>query len=65
MIAEKPPLAVGLSIKEVATILGVSERTVRREISDGHLPCIRIRNRVVVRQADLDEYLRKGMDKRD
>ncbi len=50
-----------LTIKQVASSLGVDERTVRRWIKSGQLPYIGydIRGRYLVSRADLDEFVKK------
>ena len=42
----------------VASILGLSERTVRRLIADGSLPSIRVRGARLIAVADLTRFLR-------
>lgn len=44
-------------LDEVAEQLGVSVKTVRREIRDGHLSARRIRGAVVVLAPEVDRYL--------
>lgn len=48
-----------LTIPEVADILKVSERTVKREIDDGHLKAVKARKSDRVRQSDLEDYVNK------
>jgi excisionase family DNA binding protein len=46
-----------LTVKQVSERLGVSEKTVRRLISDGELVAVRVRGRIVVRESDLAAYI--------
>jgi excisionase family DNA binding protein len=51
-----------LSVKQVASLLGVSERTVRRWISPAQPPrerlaCYRIGRLVRIRRSDFEEFL--------
>jgi excisionase family DNA binding protein len=53
-----------LTVKEVASLLGVSERTVRRWISPAQPPgerlaCYRIGRLVRIRRSDLEEFLNR------
>ncbi len=50
-----------LTIKQVASELGVDEKTVRRWIKSGQLPYVGydIRGRYLVARSDLDEFVRK------
>jgi len=48
-----------LTLDDVAHILQVSVVTVRRLIKDGELRAIKVRGQVRVKQADLDDYLRR------
>lgn len=50
---------ISLSVTEAAKFIGVSRRTVCREIKEGKLPAVRIagRRRVLVRIDDLKAYL--------
>jgi excisionase family DNA binding protein len=56
-----------LTIKQIASELGVDERTVRRWIKSGQLPYAGydIRGRYLVRRSDLDVFVKKrtGHDK--
>jgi|PersoiStandDraft_1058852.scaffolds.fasta_scaffold12305_3 excisionase family DNA binding protein len=45
------------SVYEVAAQLGVSVFTVRREVSEGRLPHVRVRGRIVVLPESLERYL--------
>lgn len=49
-----PLRAMDLSIKEAATLIGKSERTVRHMAQTGRLPARRIGSRWVIRRGDLD-----------
>jgi len=47
------------TLKEVAEILGVSKRTVRRYIQEGYLPAYRLGDRFIkVSEKDLNEFLK-------
>ena len=46
-----------LTLKQVAVVLGLSERSVRRIIRAGDLPAIRIGGSPRIRSADLRAYL--------
>lgn len=41
-------------IREVADFLRVSDKTVRRLISEGKLPAIKLRGKVIIRRRDVD-----------
>lgn len=47
------------SVMAVARLVGVSERSVRRLITGGELPAVRIGRRVGVRQGDLEAFLER------
>lgn len=50
-----------LGRKDVATQFGISERTVRRMMNDGHLSAIRIGAKLWrTDQASIDEYVKEG-----
>ena len=46
-----------LTLKQVAVVLGLSERSVRRIIQAGDLPAIRVGGSPRIRSADLRAYL--------
>jgi excisionase family DNA binding protein len=46
-----------LTIEQVATILNVASKTVRRRIATGHLPCVRDGRIVRVRPIDVRTYI--------
>ena len=46
-----------LTLKQVAVVLGLSERSVRRIIQAGDLPAIRIGGSPRIRSADLRAYM--------
>lgn len=48
------------TILEVAEFLKVSERTVKREIGDGHLKSVKARTSDRVKQSDLESYVNRG-----
>jgi excisionase family DNA binding protein len=45
------------TLDEVAAMLKVSIKTVRRLIDDGKLKAIKIRGQLRIKQSDLDDYL--------
>lgn len=48
-----------LSLTEAAAICGVSQKTIRRRISDGTLPAVRVGPKLVkIRTTDLDALVR-------
>lgn len=47
-----------LDIRAVATICGVSEKTIRRWISAQELPAARLGNQWRIRPRDLDDFIR-------
>jgi len=55
----RQPTTPLVSRKEAAAILGISERTVWSLTSDGEIPCVRIRNRVLYRSEHLQDYIEK------
>jgi excisionase family DNA binding protein len=57
------PLAYGL--REAARLCAVSARTLLREMEEGRLRGVHVRNRVLCRHADLEAWLagRAGMQK--
>ena len=58
MTATKPArLPQLLSIRQVADYLGVSTRTIRREIKGGQLPGHRVGRQIRVREVDVAAYL--------
>ena len=50
-----PAQARFYSVRDVAQMLGVSAMTVYRSIADGELPAVRIRNRLIVPAAAIDD----------
>jgi len=46
-----------LTVKEVAALLKVNGRTVRRRITDKLLPCIKIGRSIRVSKQDLERYI--------
>jgi len=46
-----------LSIKEAATVLGLSSRTVRRRVKDGRIPYLQMGRRVLILRGVLDGML--------
>ena len=50
-----------LSIREAAAYLKTSDRTLRRMVHEEMIPAFRIRNRIFIRQADLDQWIEKLM----
>ena len=51
-----------LRVREAASLLGVSEKTIRRLISSRQLPCVRIQRLLRLHAADLVRFVeaRKG-----
>ena len=49
-----------LTLTEVAGRLGVSVETVRRLIKRGNLKAVKVGNQLRVREADLDDYIRRA-----
>jgi excisionase family DNA binding protein len=54
--AAPTPLEPLLSIEQVAVLLGICTKTVRRHIDDRELPAIRVGSRVMVDPADIRAY---------
>ena len=52
------------NVEKVAEALSVSTRTVRQLIADGELACVRIGDRVLVRPADLGEFIEARVEQR-
>ena len=48
-----------VSRKEVAAILGISQRTVWSMTNAGEIPCVRIRKRVLYRFSHIQHYIEK------
>ena len=46
-----------LTVKEIARHLGVSEKTVRRELDEGRMPLVRMRGKVTVKGSDVLAWL--------
>ncbi len=51
------PITQLVSRKEVAAILGISERTVWSMTNAGEIPCVRIRKRVLYRLSHIQQYI--------
>ena len=49
-----------LTVAEVAAMMRVSKMTVYRLVHNGELPAVRVGRSFRVREADVDEYLRKS-----
>jgi len=49
-----------LTPKEAADFLSVSARTIKRLVSEGNLPAIRIRNSMRFRLQDLEMYIERS-----
>jgi excisionase family DNA binding protein len=49
-----------LRVKEVAAILGVHEYSVRRWLSKGALPFVKVGGRTRIRRSDLERFIRPG-----
>lgn len=52
-----------LSIYEAAEYLHTSDRTLRRMIQQHEIPHFRSRNRIYIRQIDIDDWIQKQLDK--
>lgn len=52
-----------ISLKEAASILSISLSTIRRWITQGRLPCVRLGRLLRVRVADIDAIVRLGLDR--
>ena len=63
-IGDDAPMASLLSVPETAEHLRLSLRTVRQLIADGDLRVVRIGQRVLVRPADLTEFVEQRLDQR-
>ena len=50
--------AVKLSVKEAAARIGVGATTLRRMINDGQIPVLKINEKLMLLESDLEEYLR-------
>ncbi len=48
-----------LNLKQVSEVLKISETTVRRRVSSGKLRSFKEGGRVLVLEADLEDYLRR------
>lgn len=46
-----------LRVREIADLVGVSERTIRRWLADGTLPSVKLSGTRLVARADLDRRL--------
>jgi excisionase family DNA binding protein len=51
-------MALSFSIKVAAEQCGLSERTIHNAIQDGRLMAFRVGRRVLIGQAELEEFLR-------
>lgn len=55
----------GLSLKEAAHQLGVSDRAVYVWIRDGRLPAVKLGTRWIIRASVVDRLLREGLPQRE
>ena len=46
-----------IGIKQVAQIMGVSDRTIQRMLADKELTKIKVRHRTLIRRQELEAYL--------
>jgi excisionase family DNA binding protein len=49
-----------LLLKEVAEVLRVSHKTIRRLIDDGKLRSLKVRGRILIRSSDLMAYVKSA-----
>lgn len=53
-----------LTLREAAALLGMSEWTLRRDVIDRRLACVRrrgrLRGKIMIMRGDLDSYLRRN-----
>ena len=54
------PASKFYSRQDVAGYLGVSVQTIDRLIKDGELPCVQVRDRVLIAPAALDEFIEQN-----
>ena len=47
----------GLSVKEAATQIGISQRTLRNLIEQGEIRIVRIGRRILLRPSDIESFL--------
>ena len=52
-----------MTIYEAADYLKTSDRTLRRMVHEQSIPTFRVRNRIFIRQTDLDYWIQKQLDK--
>ena len=57
MTSQKPVRL--LTPEEAADFLSISSRTIKRLVSDGSLPAIRVRNSMRFRLQDLEKYIER------
>ena len=50
--------ATKLSVKEAAGRMGIGATTLRRMINDGQIPVLKINEKVMLLESDVEEYLR-------
>ena len=50
-----------MTIYEAADYLKTSDRTLRRMVHEQTIPAFRVRNRIFIRQTDLDQWIRDQM----
>jgi len=55
---ERRPVAEHLKIPEVAQLLGLSEKTIRRRVKSGEMPSVLVGGTYLISKTDLAEYLR-------
>ncbi|NDV63132.1 helix-turn-helix domain-containing protein [Puniceicoccales bacterium CK1056] len=51
----------GLSVKQAALQINLSERTVRKLIEQGELRAVRIGRRVILRPKDLEDFMENNL----
>jgi len=52
--------SMAISVKDAALALSISERTIRKYIAHGKLPCVRIGRRVLLEPHAIEGLLQQG-----
>jgi excisionase family DNA binding protein len=53
-----------MDVREASERLSVSRQTIRRLIDAGELPHVRIRDRVLLRAVDVNEFVERNLERR-